>query len=408
MHRNLRIAIDCRIANAQQGIGTAVLALAKTFSDSNITGQEYTFIVREDMLDWLAPYVYGPCRLHGVSAPKGPPASPISGLKSAVGRIKPLQRVWHKMHGRNERIPVSDGYVEAQGFDVVHFPTQTAYLTDIPSIYQPHDLQHLHYPQFFSKEVFAQREREYRAFCNRAAYVCVHAEWTRQDVIKQYGLPAEKVVVVPWGTVFDAYQPPTVEAVRATLVKFALPSQFFFYPAVTWPHKNHQVIIRALQVLKSKDGTCPHIYFTGRPTMDRPRLDKLAQEAGVFEQVHYLGFLTPGELQVVFSRATAMIFASKFEGFGLPLLEAFQARLPVVSSNAAVLPEIAQDGALYFDPESPSELAIIMKTVLDDERVRRSLIEKGTRVLSQYSFTKTAAGFQNLYRMLAASSGGGT
>ena len=168
MHRNLRIAVDCRIANAQQGIGTAVLALAKAFSDSKVTGQEYTFIVREDMMDWLAPYVYGPCTLHGISVPKPGPVSPVSRLKSTVGRIKPLQRIWHKMHGRNEQIPVSDGYVEAQQFDVVHFPTQTAYLTDIPSIYQPWDLQHLHYPEFFSKDIFARREREYRAFSNRA------------------------------------------------------------------------------------------------------------------------------------------------------------------------------------------------------------------------------------------------
>jgi len=66
MNRKLRIAVDCRIEDSQQGVGTAVLALAKALSDSNIEDQEYTFIVREDMRDWLAPYVYGPCRLVGI------------------------------------------------------------------------------------------------------------------------------------------------------------------------------------------------------------------------------------------------------------------------------------------------------------------------------------------------------
>jgi glycosyltransferase involved in cell wall biosynthesis len=403
MHRNLRIAVDCRITNAQQGIGTAVLALAKAFSDSKITGQEYNFIVREDMLDWLAPYIYGPCKLHGIPVPKAAQASPVSGLKAAVGRIKPLQRIWHKLDGRNERIPVSDGYVEAQNFDIVHFPTQTAYLTGLTSIYQPWDLQHLHYPEFFSKEVFAQREREYRAFCNQAAYVCVQAEWTKRDVIDHYRLPDEKVVVIPWGSVLEAYKPPSEESAGAVVKKFNLPRDFFFYPAVTWPHKNHKVIIRALHLLKADYGLAPPVYFSGRTTSQRPMLDQIAGDLGISEQIHYVGFLTPEELQIFFKKATAMLFPSKFEGFGLPILEAFHARVPVICSNATTLPEVAGDAALYFNSDSADELASLMKLILDSTGLRDELIRKGSLELSRHSIAKTAAGFQELYERTSAS-----
>jgi glycosyltransferase involved in cell wall biosynthesis len=396
MNRKLRIAVDCRIEDSQQGVGTAVLALAKALSDSNIEDQEYTFIVREDMRDWLAPYVYGPCRLVGI------PVSTFSTVKAALRWITPLRLLWHEVRGRLAHIPVSDGYVEAQQFDVVHFPTQAAYLTELPSIYQPHDLQHLHYPEFFSKGVCSLRERYYRAFCDRASYVCVHAEWTKQDVMQHYGLPADKVVVILWGSVFDAYNAPSSEAIRATVEKYSLPKQFFFYPAATWPHKNHEAIFRALDLLKREQGTAPHVYFTGSSTEHRQKLDQLARERGVFEQVHFLGFLAPEELQIVYRTATAMVYPSKFEGFGLPLLEAFQAGLPVLSSNASVLPEIAQDGALYFDPNSPEELAQLMGTMLNDPSARRSLMEKGAPVLSQYSFAKTAAEFQTLYKRTAS------
>ncbi len=398
MHRALRIAIDCRIANSQQGVGTAVLALAKALSDSEILDQEYTFIVREDMLDWLAPYIYGPCRLQGIPLPKTSPPSVVSRLKAAVGRITPLRHLWHKLHGRNDRIPVSDGYVEAQQFDVVHFPTQTAYLTDVPSIYQPWDLQHLHYPEFFSKEIFSEREREYRAFCNQARYVCVQTEWTKRDIIEQYRLPESKVVVIPWGSVLEAYETPAEEATRATIEKYSFPERFFFYPAVTWPHKNHIVILRALHILKTDSGVTSHVYFSGRSTSQRPMLDQIAQDLGISEQVHYLGFLTPEELQIVFRRATAMIFASKFEGFGLPILEAFDAGLPVLSSRASTLPEVAGDGALYFGPDSPEELASLMSLILNAPEVRRDLTRKGALVLSQHSIDKTAAGFRELYK----------
>jgi glycosyltransferase involved in cell wall biosynthesis len=396
MARKLRIAIDCRITDSQQGIGTAVLALAKTFSDSDVTNQEYTFIVRQNMKGWLAPYVYGPCKLECI------PESTRSAVKAVLRRVAPLRFIWQKLLTKAAYVPVSDGYVETHQFDVVHFPTQVAYLTELPTIYQPHDLQHLHYPQFFSKAEFSSRERLYRTFCDRASYVCVQTEWTKQDVIHHFEIAPEKVVVVPWGLVFDAYKNPSLEETRDAINKYGLPSSFFFYPAATWPHKNHETILRALHILKSEQGIAPHVFFTGSSTNHRPTLDKLAQSLGISEQLHFLGFVTPAELQAIFRTAAAMIYASRFEGFGLPILEAFHAQLPVLSSNASTLPEVARDGALFFDPNSPVELATLMKTVLDNLEVRQDLISRGTIVLSQYSFSDTAAKFQALYSRTAA------
>jgi glycosyltransferase involved in cell wall biosynthesis len=398
VNRKLRIAVDCRIENSQQGVGTAVLALAKALSESAVADQEYTFIVCQDMLEWLKPYTYGPCKLAGI------PGSKLSKVKAAFRWFAPLRFLWRKVRRRMVHIPVSDGYVEAQQFDVIHFPTQAAYLTDLPSIYQPHDLQHLHYPEFFSTDEFNLREMYYRTFCDRASYVCVHAEWTKQDLIEHYGLPSDKVVVIPWGVVFDAYTSPSSEAMLAAVEKYRLPEHFFFYPAVTWPHKNHEVILRALYILKEKHGRTPSLYLTGATTKFRTTIDSMALALGLHEQVHHLGFVATGELQAIYRMATAMVYASKFEGFGLPLLEAFQAGLPVLSSNATVLPEIAQDGALYFDPNSPEQLTQLMLTMLDDEQARRRLIGRGAKVLSQYSFARTAAEFQALYVRTASRS----
>lgn len=395
-NQKLRVAIDCRMNDFRQGIGTAVQALAKALSDSKIEEQEYTFIVRESLRDCLAPYIYGPCHLETISDSK------LSGIKAALRWIAPLRFLWKKVRGAAVHVQNSDGYVESRGFDVVHFPTQVAYLTKIPTIYQPWDLQHLHYPQFFSKEEFARREREYRAFCDHASCVCVQAEWTKQDVIQHFGLAKEKLEVIPWGPVFDAYQDPSEEECRNAVSKYKLPQSFFFYPAVTWPHKNHEVILRALHLLANKGDFVPHVYFTGASTDYRSTLDELSRQLRVSEKVHYLGFVTPAELQAIFKVATAMIFASKFEGFGLPILEAFHARLPVLSSTASTLPEIARDGALYFDPDSPAELSGLMKDILDSPRLRQNLVEKGSLTLLGYSMDKTAVSLQGLYARTAA------
>ena len=395
MARKLRVAIDCGITDPRQGTGTAVLALAKALSGSGVTDQEYTFIVPEAICSWLAPYVHGPCQLQAIPSPK------LHDVKSALRWIKPLRSMWRRIRAESNHVPASHGFVESGGFHVVHFPTQAAYLTALPTIYQPWDLQHLHYPEFFSKDEFALREKYYRAFCHQASFVCVQAEWTKQDIIRQYGIPEEKVTVIPWGSVFEAYQSPSAEEIRATTQKYSLPTQFFFYPAVTWPHKNHAVIFQALNFLKRDHGVAPLVFFTGASTDHRSVLMQLARDLNVSEQVHFLGFVTPTELQSIFTTATAMIFPSKFEGFGLPILEAFRAHLPVLSSNATTLPEIAQDGALYFNPDSPSELSALLWSVLQRSELRHEMIRKGLSIVSRYSIQDTAAKFQSLYSRTA-------
>jgi glycosyltransferase involved in cell wall biosynthesis len=392
----LRIALECRIEDPRSGVGTAVLGLAHALSESAITSQEYTFIVNKVTKEWLAPHIFGPCRMVEVNIPV--PSSP----KRALGKIVPLRSLWRGLKTGLYSVPKSNGYVESENFDLVHFVTPVAYATSLPSIYQPHDLQHLHFPQFFSKTDYMHREKSYRDFCRRSVRVCVQTVWTKRDLISHYGLAPEKVAVIPWGSALSTYKAPSIQVQQESIYKYSLPDQFFFYPAVTWPHKNHEVIIRALYLLKHQYGRCPDVFFTGRPTKFRATLDRIAQELGVFEQLHYLGFVEAEELRVILSVATSMIFASKFEGFGLPILEAFDARLPVISSNASVLPEVAQDAALYFDPDSADELAAQMNTMLSEPEVRHSLIEKGTTVLSQYCIENVAVKFQALYEEVVA------
>lgn len=392
MTNRLRIALDCRIGDSKQGIGTAVIALAKTMSESNIESQEYTFIVQEKMIGWLAPFVGGPCQIVGV------PDSAPSLLRTSLRKVPLFRRLYRNVRRRvsGESFPVSDGYVEQNAFDLVHFPTQVAYLTAIPTIYQPWDLQHLHYPEFFSQEEVNRREKEYRAFCNQATYICVQAEWTKDDLHRQYGIPKEKICVIPWGSVLDAYRPVNSEQLSKTRERYGLPANFFFYPAVTWPHKNHVVLIRALSYLQ-KRGVRPDVYFTGTVTEHKRVLDRTANELGVSAQLHYLGFLPPEDLQAMYRLSTALVLPSKFEGFGLPVLEAFHARTAVISSNATTLPEVGQDGALYFDPESPQELAQQMHGILENSAERQALIERGSTVLSGHSMMKTVEEFQRLY-----------
>jgi glycosyltransferase involved in cell wall biosynthesis len=397
----IRIAIDCRAPDAQQGIGTAALSLAKALSASNAIGLEYTFLVYEGMEGWLAPYISGPSRLRALPVPAA--SRLTSALKEKVREFSIFRNIWHRLPFGTDHVPLSDGFIEAQGFDVVHFPMQRGYLTRIPSIFQPWDLQHLHYPKFFTQRAIRIRESTYRAFCSQAAYVCVQTQWTKADIQERYGLSEDKLVVIRWGSVLDSYAGPTQEELQSVRTRYQLPDQFFFYPAATWPHKNHEVILRALALLHQTSGLRPHVFFTGAAKQNRPQLDALAIQMGVAPQVHFLGFVDAKDLRSLFSAATAMIFASKFEGFGLPILEAFHAELPVLCSNASTLPEVGGDGALYFNPDAPDELAHLMERLLTLPDLRRDLVQKGNAALALHSMDDTAAGFQELYRKAARS-----
>lgn len=394
-NRKLRIALECRIDDTRSGVGSAIVALAHALSESEVTDQEYTFIVYSDATAWLEPHIFGPCRLAGVDRPRP------SRLKNIFKPVAPLRAIWKRMRTRLLVPPRSDGYVESEHFDVVHFVTQMGYITSCPTIYQPHDLQHLHYPEFFSKEDFDYREKSYRVLCERATFVCVHTEWCKRDVIEKLGIAADKIAVVKWGCVLEAYERPVTEDPEHRNHRLNVPPQFFLYPAVTWPHKNHQCIIRAVKLLLDKYSRNIHVCFTGQSTEYRSHLEALAEQLDVTAQIHYLGFVTTAELQALLAEAVAMIYPSKFEGFGLPILEAFRFSLPVICARSSCLPEVAQDAAIFFDPDSPEQLASCILDMLDNQVIRRECVLRGHKVLSNSSFKRTAAEFQNLYRRVS-------
>ena len=394
----LRVGIECRIPDIRQGHGRMILSLAQALSKLGSDSQSYTFIVSEDMKDWLEPHIFGACRLAVLPAATGPKWG------SALRRLKPLKAIVQQWRGGRIDLPISDGFVEREGFDLVHFPTQVAYATALPSIYHPWDLQHLHYPEYFSARDIALRERYYRAFCDQAASVCVTSEWTKHDLVQRYGLDPKKIAVIRWGSTFHRIEPANADDIGEMLSRLKLPQTYFFYPAATWPHKNHALLLRAMHHLKTVEHRVVELCLTGAQGDAHGELMQLARELGLMQSVHYLGFVSAQELKNLYAGAVAMVFPSQFEGFGLPILEAFEARTPVLCSSSTVLPETAGDGAAYFDPGSPIELADLMMRVLDEPKFRATLIERGTAVLKCSSMDGTARSFKKLYDTIAVRS----
>ena len=174
-----------------------------------------------------------------------------------------------------------------------------------------------------------------------------------------------------------------------------------FYPAQTWPHKNHLRLLRALAVVRDRMGLRIPLVCSGHLTAHHGDLVREARRLGLEGQVVFLGFVSPHELQALYRVATAMVFPSLFEGWGQPVVEAFRTGLPVAASSASCLPEVADGGALLFDPLDEAGMAdAILRVWLDDD-LRERLRERGRTVSSQLSWVQVARTYRAHYRRLA-------
>jgi glycosyltransferase involved in cell wall biosynthesis len=283
----------------------------------------------------------------------------------------------------------------------MHFTFQSAFKTDVPSIYHPWDLQHLHLPSLFPEHERLIRDHKFRTYCNQAQVVSVASRWMKKELVKHLGLQQSKVKVIPMAPSIDAYPAPIEEDLSTARQKFGLPESFLFYPAKTWGHKNHMGLCEALAILRAQHGLVPPLICSGGETPFFPKLRDRMKELDLTSQVRFIGFVTPLELLCLYRLSRCVIFPSKYEGWGLPITEAMRLGVPVACSALPVLREQAGDAGVFFDPDDPHAIAGAIGRLWTEEDLHKSLSEKGIAQASQFSWDRTARIFRAHYRMLA-------
>lgn len=398
---NLRICIDSRIVGSfAGGIQQFVQGLATGLSKLKSESEEYCFLTYHDAQDWLKPFLDD--RFRTISVP-GP------------FRLSWAQSIFLKLPGnwlllkslapvldRFEILPpASDGTIERSGIHIMHFTTQSGFLTNIPSIYHPHDLLHVHYPQYLPKWVVIKRDITYRRLCAQAKIVASANTWVKEDIKRHYHLPEERLAVVPLAPLTETYPNPSAEDLVTIKRKFCLPSQFIFYPAQTWPHKNHIGLLDALAGLRRWKGLTIPFVSSGKMNSFFTAIQKKIDELNLNEQVRFLGFVNPIELSCLYKLCRAVVIPTKFEAGSFPLWEAFQSGVPVACSNVTSLPWQAGDAALVFDPANADEMIDAIIRLWLDEDLRSNLILKGHKQVQEYNWLNTAKHFRAIYRKVS-------
>lgn len=277
-----------------------------------------------------------------------------------------------------------------------------------PTVVTLHDLQYLAYPDYFSAG-----KRRYLATMTgqslrRARVTMMPSRFTRDEAIRRFGLPVGRTAVVP--PRLSRWSAPTAAARARVRSTYRLAGEFVLYPAATYPHKNHLLLLDAFaRVSRGRpDVTLVLTGATGAGAWGSARssageLTERIARLGLTDRVRTLGYLPRDDLPALYAEAAALAYPSRYEGFGLPVVEAMLAGCPVVAADATALPEVVGDGGLLVDPDDVTAWADALRAVLDDAPLRQRLSAAGATRAETLLAADPVDALRSAYRLAVSS-----
>jgi glycosyltransferase involved in cell wall biosynthesis len=221
----------------------------------------------------------------------------------------------------------------------------------------------------------------------RAAKIIVPAYYWKRELIKKYHLPENKIMVT-----YEGVNPDIKKS--AEKKQFGMKKPFVVYTGNLYPHKNIPVLLSAVKLL----GGQVSLALVGARSVFTDKAKNMISRFQISDYVHLLGRLTDKELSQLYSQASAFVFPSLIEGFGLTGLEAMAVGLPVIAANSSCLPEVYGQAAVYFDPKSPQDLSQKIIRVVSDSKLNKQLSFLGLQKVKDYSWAKMAAETWKIYQ----------
>lgn len=279
-------------------------------------------------------------------------------------------------------------HIWRDGVDVLFSPYYCGPLiAPVPQVVCLHDISFTLFPRDFPSWLHFKPKLLARPSSRVAARVVTVSEFSRREIIRTYGIAADKVVVVPPGRMGDL--PQSGSAGDGT----ALPpgeEPFFLFVGSLLPRRRVDLAIQALALLPWEY----RFVLVGEPDVAKyVPLKQIAQQCGVADRVQCLGYVSETELDDLYRRAVAVVSPSTYEGFGLPVLEAMTRGVPVVAWDIPVMREVAGDAAVLVQSGDVPGLAQVLRRLGTDRAERRALGEAGKRRARSFSWHRSAAAF---------------
>ncbi len=282
--------------------------------------------------------------------------------------------------------------------NIIHYPANIGSLSEIHNmVLTVHDLSFVRNPAWFRKGRAAYYRYAVRTSVHYARRIIADSRATAIDLCERFQAPEDKIDVVPLG-VDSQFQPASPEAQTAIREKFHLPEQFFLYMGTLEPRKNLPRLIRAWDHIA---GTCSFdLVIAGRDGWKTKPIYEAAASAIHAKRIHFPGFIEETDQPALLSAATAFVWPSLWEGFGLPLLEAMACGTPVLTSNVASIPEVVDDAALTVNPEDEEAIADALLRLAENSTLCTDLARRGSARAEQFTWLHTAELTLDSYRSM--------
>ncbi len=285
--------------------------------------------------------------------------------------------------------------------DVLHVPFNFVPLFRPRKVVTIHDLGFLHVPEAFTPWERARMAVLTPLAARCADHVFAVSAFTKHEIVERYRVPEERITITPSAVDRTVFRPLSAEQTAATRARLGLKCDFVLFVGTLQPRKNVPTLIEAYDRLRRK-GRIPglHLVLAGRKGWYFDEVFRVVRERGLENCVHHVGAVDTETLVGLYSSAAAFVLPSRYEGLGLPLLEAMSCGCPVVSSNTSAMPEVYGEAALAFDPNDPEELAVQLERVLEDRPCRDKLVRRGFQNCERFSWERTAAAVERAYHSL--------
>ncbi|MDP4267533.1 MAG: glycosyltransferase family 1 protein [Bacteroidota bacterium] len=284
--------------------------------------------------------------------------------------------------------------------DIIHCPFQAIpeNVHNIPVISTMHDVQDLHFPSFFTPEQRVQRAINSENIISNSDTVIVSYQHIKSDIIKYFNKPEDKVQILKISVKNLWFKPFIGKEIQSDLIN-NIPENYILYPAITWKHKNHINLIKAIKILKDK-GRKVNLLCTGGKTKFYQDISDMIKSLKLEENISFLGIVNNEDLYNLYINSKGVVIPTFYEAGSYVLMESIILNIPVICSNVTSLPETIENEDYIFDPYNIDEIANKIELLLFDENFRKSNIQNSKRIAVENTNDELLTNLFKIYHKL--------
>lgn len=306
--------------------------------------------------------------------------------------VKPLRSLW--------RIKGIVNDLKRDGVDIYHGLTGELPLglseAGIKSVVTIHDLIFMRHPEYYSPIDVAIYKWKFRNTCKQADRIIAISECTRRDIMELGEIDDSRIHVVYQSCDTRFRQQVSPEQKQDVRARYSLPKRYVLFVGTIEERKNALLAAQALPYLSDEI----HLVLVGRQTAYAKTITSFARQNGLANRVHMLSGVPTSDLYAIYQQAECFVYPSRYEGFGIPVIEAIQSRLPVIACTGSCLEEAGGPDNVYVDPDEPQEMAMAIKSITDNPDAARQIVTRSLDYIRRFENGNVAQEMLNVYRSM--------